>query len=266
MLTPTPPKVEAPEDRGSAVLRVGTAVGAGSLGALVSVLPAALRLGAADDVGLPKAWVALAAAALLPMVLAVLVLRGARESLRAFGGPGAGLRAYAVGVWLATMLIGLSMFGSVLRATTHHHALAGVTFAFGALFFAIGDALVCARLLTLVRGMPEWARRVTLPAIAVGLGLVLLGVGLRFVRAASTDAASYAAAGVVVDVLAFSLAAVFASRRGLEHRRFVALLGPPVAVGIAVFGLLLLRSPPMRDAISERAPAFVPVADTLSGR
>ena len=85
----------------------------------------------------PRAWVALAAAALVPMVAAVVVLRGAREGLRAFAGPGAGLRAFGVGLWIASLIVAFTFFGGVLRAHTHHHGLAGVTFAFGALGLAI---------------------------------------------------------------------------------------------------------------------------------
>jgi hypothetical protein len=260
----TPPAL--PDERGSTVVRVGTAVGSGAMAALACAVPAAMRVASADGPGTASTWVALAAVALGPMIAAVVVLRGAREGLRAFAGPGAGLRAFGIGLWIASLLVGLALFGSVLRATTHHHALAGVTFAFGALAFAAGDALVCARIVAIARVLPDRGRRVLLPALTLALGIVLFAVGVRFVRVASRDAASYGAAGTVVDVLAFALAALFASRRWLVGRRVVALAGPPVAVVIVALGIAALRDPSVHDAITAGAPAFVPVADVLLGR
>lgn len=260
-----PPPPARADDGGSAVVRFGTAVGLAAVAALACVVPAAMRVASSDagDVGATHAWVALAAAALLPMLAAVVVLRGAREGLRAFAGAGAGLRLYGVALWIATLVVGLSLFGSALRATTHHHALAGVTFAFGALVFAVGDALVCVRVVAIARGLPEGGRRVLLVALAIAVGVLLLAVGVRFVRAASHDAASYAAAGTVVDVLAFALAALFASRRSLVSRRSIALVGPPIAVVVAALGVATLRDAPLRAAIGERAPAFGAVVEAL---
>lgn len=263
-----PPPVRADDGGSAPLVRFGTAVGLAAVASLACVVPAAMRVASSDagDVGATHAWLALAASALLPMLAAVVVLRGAREGLRAFAGPGAGLRLYGVALWTATLIVGLSLFGSMLRATTHHHALAGVTFAFGALAFAVGDALVCVRVVTIARGMPERGRRIVLLALAIAVGILLLAVGVRFVRAASHDAASYAAAGTVVDVLAFALAALFASRRSLVSRRSIALVGPPIAVVVAAVGVAMLRDAPVRAAIGERAPAFGAVVEALMPR
>ncbi len=241
-------------------------MGAGAGAAIVCVLPAALRVASHGEPGVAPALVSLAACALAPMIAAVAVLRGAREGMRAFAGPGAGLRAFGVGLWLATLLVGLSIFGSVLRASTHHHALAGVTYAFGALAFAVADALVCARVMAIARAMPDRGRRVLLLALALAVGILLFAVGVRFVRAASKDDASFAAAGTVVDVLAFVLAAIFAGRLRQAWRRPLALVGPPVAVIVAVVGIVELRGAVVHDAVVERAPAFAPAADVLGGR
>jgi len=260
-----PPKAA---DAGSFVVRFGTAVGLGAIAALVAAGPAAMRVSSVAASGPSgwRVWLALSAAALLPMVAAVVVLRGAREGLRAFAGPGAGLRAAGAGLWLASLLVGLTLFGGVLRTHTHQHALAGVTFAFGALFFAGGSAVVCARIVSLARGAPEFARRGLILILGVAALLALSYVGLRFVRAASHDAASYGAAGTVVDVLAFGLAAFFASRPSLIARRAIALVGPPIAVAVVALGVTTLRAAPMHDAVGEAAPAFAPVVDFLSSR
>ena len=262
---PPPPRAA---DGGSFVVRFGTAVGLGAIAALVGAVPATLRVSsvAVDGPSVWRVWFALAAAALVPMVAAVVVLRGAREGLRGFAGPGAGLRVAGAGLWLASLLVGLTLLGGVLRANTHQHALAGVTFAFAALFFAIASAVVCARIVSLARGAPEFARRGLLLILGVAAVLALAYVGLRFVRAASHDAASYGAAGTVVDVLAFGLAAFFASRPSLIARRAIALVGPPIAVVVAAVGVTTLRAAPMHDAIGESAPAFAPVVEFLSSR
>jgi hypothetical protein len=213
--------------------------------------------------GAPRAWMALAAAVLLPMVVAVLVLRAAREGLRAFGGPGAWLRAYGVALWLASLLVALSALGSVLRASTHQHALAGVTFAFGGLALALGFGAASARVVQLLREASPGARRALALVVAAVVGAALAWVGLGFARAATRDAESAIAAGTVVDVLAFALAAAFASRPALESRRFLAVVGPPVAVAVTALGLSALRDASLRQTIVERAPVFGPAADLL---
>jgi hypothetical protein len=264
------PPASSPTEGASLVVRFGTAVGMAVLASLACAGPAAMRVSSAvadTGPGPPRVWLALAAAALAPMVAAIIVLRGAREGLRAFGGASAGPRAFGIGLWLASMFVAMSLLGSVLRATTHHHALAGVTFAFGALALAVASAVVCARITGILRTASPPLRR----AIVLGLGgvafVAIAWVGLRFARAVSHDPTSTAAAGTVIDVLAFALAALFASRQTLVARRVLALVGPPVAVVVAAFGLTTLRGEPsVRDAIEGRAPAFAPVAEIVSGR
>lgn len=246
------------------MLRFGTAVGLAAAAALACALPAAMRVAAALGAeGTGRAWTGLAASALVPMVATVVTLRGAREGLRAFGGPGAELRAYGMALWAVWLVVALALFGSVLRATTHQHALAGVTFAFGALALAVSLALASARIVELLRVASPRVRR----GGAVGLVFVtvcLLGwIGVRFLRAATHDPASAAAAGTIVDILAFALAAVFAARRTLASRRALAVVGPPVAVAIAALGFSALRDSPLRAAIDERAPAFAAVVDAV---
>jgi hypothetical protein len=256
------------EERSSLVVRFGSAVGLGAVAALGAVAPAAMRVAPAveNGPGTARVWMALAAAGLLPSVLAVVVLRSARVGLRAFAGPGVGLRVFGVGLWLSSLLVFLSLFGRLLRATTHHHGLAGVTFAMGALAVAIGSALVCGRIVALARGAPEFGRRGLMLILSAGAVLGLGFVGVHFVRAASEDAASYGAAGTVVDVLAFGLAVVLASSRWLAGRLVLAIAGPPVAVAVLALGLGTLHEATVRDAITERAPAFTPVVDFLSSR
>jgi hypothetical protein len=273
--TPSAPRLPgSSEETGSLVLRFGTAVGLAAAAAMAAALPAALRVGAGLGAGLGaelgqdatgRVWTGLAAASLVPMVVAVVVLRGAREGLRAFGGPGAELRAYGVGLWASSLLVALALVGSVLRATTHQHALAGVTFAFGAVGVAVGLALGCVRVVAILRDAPSRLRHALALALAMVVFAALGWIGIRFLHAASQEPASAPAAGMVVDVLAFALAALFAARRSLAARRAVAVVGPPVAVAIAALGFSALRDAPLRAAIDDRAPAFASVVDTLLG-
>ena len=167
---------------------------------------------------------------------------------------------------MAALLVGMSVLGSVLRATTHHHALAGVTFAFGALGLALGAALVCARLVAILRDASDRTRRLLAIAIAAVAFLAVAWVSLRFVRAVTHDTNPSAAAALVVDVLAFMLAVLFASRRSFVTRRVLAVVGPPLAVVIMAVGFSFLRDASLVDGIRDRAPAFAPVSDLLSGR
>src|SRR6476646_2260137 len=107
-----------PPPEGSRVTRFGSAVFAGTAASLLASIPAALRIApAADaDLGVSGVWLGLAGAALVPMVALVPVLRGAR---RGFGSV----------LWTLASLDALRVWGALLRKTTHHHALAGTTFA-----------------------------------------------------------------------------------------------------------------------------------------
>ncbi len=247
-------------------MRFGTAVGLGAAAALASALPATMRVTlapVASQETTGRVWVGLAAVTLLPMIGAVAVLRGARVGLRSFGGPAAEVRAFGVALWAGSLFVALSFFGSTLRASTHHHALAGVTFAFGAVVLAVGAALVCARLVAILRSASSEARRGM--ALVIGLlGFAVLGfLGTRFLDALLRDSGSAPAAGMVVDVLAFALTALFAAQPGLASRRAIAIFGPPVAVAVAALGFSALGDLPLRTAIDERAPAFAQVVDEI---
>ncbi|HEX4446150.1 MAG TPA: hypothetical protein VH044_05425 [Polyangiaceae bacterium] len=267
-IPPEDPAGPEPEENGSLVVRFGTAVGLGAAAALASALPAAMRLAVGPAVSQQSTghiWAGLATATLVPMIGAVVVLRGAREGLRSFAGPGAELRGFGVALWVGSLFAALAFFGSVLRSTTHNHALAGATFAVGALLMAVADALVCVRVVAILRRSSDDARYGL--ALALGLfGFAVFGfMGMRFIGACSRDSASAAAAGMVVDVLAFGLAALFAARRSLASRRAIALVGPPVAVAVVALGFSALQDAPLRAAIDERAPAFAPVFDEVPG-
>jgi hypothetical protein len=256
--------------RAPLVVRFGSALLVGAVAALACTLPASMRV-VATLAGGPdtlRVWLALGAAALAPMVVAVGVLRGARVGLRAYVGPGAGARAFGVALWLALLFSVLALFGDTLRATTHHHALAGVTFAMGAVVVAVGLAVACARIVGLVQNGSANVRRAVIALATLVAVLGVAFVSMRFARALSrpSDTPS-TAGGTLVDMLAFVIAAAFASRPSLAGRRVLMLAGPPLAVAVLALGISLLRGDPsVCDAIAERAPIYLPIVQLVSGR
>jgi hypothetical protein len=259
-----PPAPARPPETTSLVTRFGGLVGLATAAALACALPAALRVaGIAPAESLPQVWVALAASALAPMVLVVAVLLRAGDGWRAFGGPGAATFVFGVAMWLGFLVVGLSVLGSMLRATTHHHALAGVTFAFGALAMALAFAAVCSRLVGILRSVNGVSRRLLSVALAALAAAAFVWLALGSAQASARDAASAAHVSTVVDDLAFLLAAALAARRATGVRRVFALIGPPAAVVVLAAGLPLLRSAGLREAIRAHAPTFEVGAELL---
>jgi hypothetical protein len=239
-----------PQAQESRVTRFGSAAFAGAASSLVASVPASLRV-ADGELGVASVWLALAGAALVPMIALVLVLRGARRGLASFGGEGAGARALGFVLWVLASLDALLAWAAVLRKTTHHHALAGTTFAFVGLGLLVFVAVLVRRLVALASRWPAAARRlVFLGAIAV-LAAVLLFCAARVL--AAPPPAGGAAVGMLVDALAFLIAAGFASRATFLRRR-LAMIGPPLAVLLFALGLSRLRSPAVESAIAARAP------------
>ena len=106
------------------------------------------------------AWITLGACATLPAIAAVALARAAREGARTVSGPDASLATWGVATWAMATFLALASLGAFLRATTHHHGLAGVTFAIGGLAVGGALALVVRRLMQMARGAdPGGARR-----------------------------------------------------------------------------------------------------------
>lgn len=239
------------------VTRLGTLVGAAALAALAASIPAALRIVQADHVSGGRVWLALASVALAPMVVLVGLLRSARAGLRAFRGEGSGARTFGFVLWLAATSAALVVYGGVLRATTHHHALAGVTFALGALVIAGALAILVGRFVALALTRSPLARTTLFAALSVVLTFGLIGVGVPVARALVP-----ATGALLLDVLALGISAAFASRASLSPRRVLARVGPPVALSVLAFGFAVLRSSPtLGDVIHARAPLFAAAVD-----
>ncbi len=249
---------DLPEEHVPVTTRFGTAVGLAVVASALASGPAALRVSSALN-GAPGAWPALAAALFFPMLGAIYLLRRARQGVRAFSGVGASVRAFALFLFSALLLAAMALIGAALRATTHHHALAGVTFAVVTLVAALFLAPISAHTAGI---LDRWttekkvARLVIAGALFVACVLV---VNLRVARLGSSASLSAPAAAVVVDLLAFAIAALLASSPDLKDRRILAIFGPPVAAALFALGLTTLHaSAPLEAAIHERAPAFAP--------
>jgi hypothetical protein len=230
---------------------------------MVGAIPAAARVAAATHSVLGS-WLALAACGLVPAVAAVALLRGAREGMRAFGGEDATLVVWAAATWAMATSLALAAFGAVLRALTHHHALAGVTFGLGGLVVAGGVALVVRRLANIARALDPWGRSALVVVTLVTLGAAL---GVFAFRVGPDVFGGEPAPDALVDGLAFGIATVALSRGSFAHVPGLARGGLPLALGVGVVGFALLaRDAHLVQAIDEHATLFAPVAALVSAR
>jgi hypothetical protein len=130
----------------------------------------------------------------------------------------------------------------------------------------VGLGLLCARIVAILEGASLATRSLALGALGGAMAVALLWIAVRFGRAASHDAASSAEAATIVDVLAFAVCSILASRRAWGAPRALALVGPPLAVVLLAMGISTLRDTGLRQAIVEKASTFAPAARLISGR
>lgn len=233
------------------VTRLGTVVGGGVLAAIASSIPAELRIGDGGSVVRAfEQWLALAALATPLAILMVAVLRRAREGLQLVAGERGPLYA-AAALWWAVLELGvLSVFGAVLRAKTHHHGLAGVTFAMLALASGLAVGLLALKGIRMMVRLPASQHVAALGIVAVTSFVVITLVGLRTSRAEGLHTAA-----ALVDVLALLVASVIASTKQVSRWRPLALGGLPLAVAILLLGLATVKSEPDLNAVlGEGAP------------
>lgn len=266
-----PPDGHDPDDerataRGSRVMRFGAAVSAVILASVIGTMPDAVRISAsigAASSGL-SLWVALLALAFFPLAVATVLLRHAFASLRLFDPKTVTLGIATLLVWGLMTFFALSGLGFLLRATTHHHGLAGVTFAGSGIVVAGVLALLAIRLVHLLRSgtpMLRWAAIISC-GLVVGVGVAFFGHVL---------AHSEPASALSIDVIAFVLAATFGAG-AFPHRSRplapLALAGPPLAAVVLVVGFATLKaSAPLRAAVEADAPILSHVLTrTISDR
>jgi hypothetical protein len=246
-----PEPLEEDAAAASFVTRLGTVVGGGVLAAAASSLPAELRMG--DGGSILRAieqWLALAAILTPLAILVVAVFRRGRVGLRILAGSRAPLFA-AAALWWAVLELGvLSVFGAVLRAKTHHHGLAGVTFAMLALVSGIGIGLVALRGVGMLLKMPAGGHRVALIIAASATFIVVALIGIRTSRASGLHTAA-----AMVDSLALLVSAAIASTRAMARWRPLAVGGVPIAAAILLLGFACIRAEPdLKELLTEGAP------------
>lgn len=235
----------------SLVTRFGTVVGGAVLASAASSLPAELRIG--DGGSIVRAieqWLVLAAVLTPLAVIVVGVFRRARAGLRILVGERADLFV-AAALWWAVLELGvLSIFGAVLRAKTHHHGLAGVTFAILALVTGVVVALLAVRGVRMLIKMPPGGHRVALVVAAMAAFVVIALVGIRTSHAAGLHTAS-----ALVDSIALLVSAAIASTRAMARWRPLAVAGVPSAAAILLLGFACVHSQPdLKDLLAEGAP------------
>jgi hypothetical protein len=248
-----------PATAGSRVVHLGTAVGCGVFAALVGSGPAALRL--ANVYGENRAWLLLAACATPFTTLAVLLLREAYVGLRAYMGAGRNFVRVFVSLWFGASAVWLDLLGVVLRATTHHHALAGVTFALTGVMGVLASGLLAHRIagrIEALRSKGFVRTHALLSAWVYGLVAVLV---LAAARSLHTKLAPESAA-VIVDVIALGLASALAARPELRAFRTLAYLGPIAAIVLVALGVAGF-SRDLGALVDLHAPAFGALLDVV---
>lgn len=243
--------LEEDEAAASFVTRFGTVVGGGVLAAAASSLPAELRMG--DGGSILRAieqWLALGAILTPLAIVVVAVFRRGRTGLRLLAGDRAPLFA-AAALWWAVLELGvLSVLGAVLRAKTHHHGLAGVTFAILALISGLVVGLLAVRGVRMLLKMPPGGHRVALMVAAAAAFVVVALVGIRTSRAVGLHTA-----GALVDSLALLVSSAIASSRAMARWRPLAVGGVPIAAAILLLGFAVVRAEPdLKELLAEGAP------------
>jgi len=191
------------------------------------------------------------------MILVVGFARSAREGARSIAGEEAPLVTWAIATWAIATFLALSSYGALLRATTHHHGLAGVTFAIGGLGIGALLALVVRRLAQMARDADPWGRTGLVVCIMGALVCALFIVVVRVARSGGAEVPPV----LLVDGLAFLTAAAALSHQAFARVAWLTVSGFPLALGVLALGWALLsREPALLDAIRAHAPLFTWVA------
>jgi len=239
---------------------------AGALAAVLTSLPAAVRVAGAD-VPFWQAWIAAAGLLAIPFSFAVAAARLARRSLLQLAPGSATKLSAAVLVWLVVWVAMGGLVGAFLKATTHHRPLAGATFALLALGLNGVATLVAWRLTARWPPRPKET-----PGRVFELAFGLLGMGLFAIGIVSASANPGAAqiTDVTVAVLldgALALAAVAVGAFvdvSARRARAVGLLGAGALALLLLVGTLsLVRSAPLLRALATRAPLVGGLSQSL---
>jgi hypothetical protein len=269
ILTPSaspPSAITSPPPAGWAV-HLGEAALLGTAASVVASIPAAVRTSAVTG-SFVLGLLAVSAAVVPPFVVCVAVGRAARRAWRELtDGSGASIAA-GIAAWVAIVLPLYVVLGTVLKATTHHRALGGMTFGVLALVLALGAALTAWRLVTFAEDLV--ARRPTRRVAVLSVALLLFAFALatpvsRAILASGLGLGALtpgARAAFVDGAMAFvALPLAVAGDLGPSVRRRLAAAGPLAAALVVGLGALALsRGEPLRAALAARAALAGPLA------
>ena len=136
-----------------------------------------------ETIGFFEAWLAVAGLFCPLLALLVASARVVRRTMRTYA-PSAGVPlVVGAALWALAALPATAVLGAMLKANTHHRALAGATFAALALVVQVGSALVAWRMTSLV--LPRVRRASTRATVTLILGaaalvlFVVRGLGRR---------------------------------------------------------------------------------------
>lgn len=216
-------------------------LGIATLASSFASLPAAIRA----DASFFGAWISLTGIALVPMLVLLVLFRMAREGLRALEGDHVWVRALGALSWLFASFSFFSKFGSLLRAKTHHHALAGVTFAIGSVLFMIAMTVLVVRLVRAVEKRPSGNAIMALVTVLVAIVLV---------RSVPSGLGSDTRAALV-DGCAWIVALVLGASDLSQRHRALALVGPPL--GLVCLLVAFVASSSVASAPIHRSFDFV---------
>ncbi len=246
--------------------RVGSALAVSGLAATLAVVPAAVRLLAST----PRVCSALAGLSVLacnafvPSLGCVLMLRAARPGARAFAARDSVLWLAGAVLWLALAFVALTALGTFLRATTHHHALAGATFGLGAVFLGTCVFLTVVRLGSMARRGSPAVRSTILFAGGAVLFLGVLLVAHKF-SASLPASGPGATSGIwLVDVVALVVPAAFASRAEFTDERLLVWAGPVIGAALIAGGVWSLQTcPALPGVLADHAPLYSAIFSAL---
>ena len=252
------------------ILIAPVALLAAPLAALIAAAPAAA--GVADErIAFLAAWPAIAGLIAVPLAGLIAAMRLARRSLGDRKPSSAAALLWGAGVWLCVSLPADAVLAAILKATTHHRALGGATFATFALFLNAVAVLAAWRFtVSVLPRLPPRAKSKDFAlVVALGVGmLVLASVVVGALGAGGPPDAALAdrVYALLVDgslaVGATSLAALYDVRPQRAHMASwggaggLALLG-----GVALSSLI--HSPNLSRRVVEQAPFAAAIGQTV---
>ena len=252
------------------ILIAPAALMAGPIAALIASAPAAARV-ADDRIAFLAAWPAIAGLIGVPLAGLIAAMRLARRSVDDRPPSSASALLWGAAVWLCLSLPADAALAAVIKATTHHRALGGATFAAFAL--AVNAFAVLAAWRFTVSVLPRLSSQkkskdyALLIAITCGM-LVLAAVIIAAIAAGGPPDAALAdrAYALLVDGSLAVAATAFAALWDVPPRR-AHVASWSGAGGLALLGSIalssLVQSPSLSRRVVEQAPFAAAIGQTV---